>query len=43
MVNNWQIHFSDMEGKPKTYDVAFTCVKGARLLWVDGTAFYKKE
>jgi hypothetical protein len=43
MLNNWQIHFSDMEGKPKTYDVAFTCVKGARVLWVDGTAFHKKE
>jgi hypothetical protein len=43
MKSNWQIHFSDMEGKPKTYDIAFTCVKGARVLWVDGTAYHKKE
>ena len=39
MVNNWQIHFSDMEGKPKTYDVAFTCMKGFRMLWIDGTLY----
>lgn len=43
MVNNWQIRFSDIEGKPKVYDVAFTCIKGARLLWIDGTAYAKKE
>jgi hypothetical protein len=43
MVNNWQIRFSDIEGKPKVYDVLFTCIKGARLLWIDGTAYVKKE
>jgi hypothetical protein len=43
IVNNWQIHFSDMEGKPKTYDIAFSCVKGARILWIDGQAYYTKE
>lgn len=43
MANNWQIHFSDMEGKPKTYTAQFSCVKGGRILWIDGTAFVKQE
>ena len=30
--NNWQVRFSDMEGKPKLYDAFFVCIKGARLL-----------
>ncbi|MBC7903374.1 MAG: hypothetical protein H7Y27_08120 [Gemmatimonadaceae bacterium] len=42
MLNNWQIRFSDMEGKPKTYNVQFTCIKGARVLWIGETAFGKK-
>jgi hypothetical protein len=37
--NNWQIHFSDLEGKPKTYNAFFTCVKGARLLWLEDVAY----
>jgi hypothetical protein len=37
----WQVHFSDLEGKPKTYNVSFSCIKGARVLWIDGTAFGK--
>jgi hypothetical protein len=32
VLNNWQIQFSNMEGKPKKYDVYFSCIKGARLL-----------
>ena len=43
MINNWQVNFSDIEGKPKTYNVQFTCIKGARVLWIDGTGFGKKE
>lgn len=35
----WQIHFSDLEGKPKTYDAFFSCIKGARILWIDGIAY----
>ena len=34
---------SDIEGKPKTYNVQFVCIKGARVLWIDGTGFGKKE
>lgn len=41
--NNWQLSFSDIEGKPKTYDVQFTCIKGARVLWIGSTGFGKKE
>lgn len=34
VVNNWEIYFSDIQGKPKTYSAYFTCIKGARLLWL---------
>jgi hypothetical protein len=43
MVNNWQIYFSNMEGKPKTYNAQFSCIKGSRILWIDGTGFMKAE
>lgn len=32
VLNNWQINFSDIEGKPKKYNAFFSCIKGARLL-----------
>jgi hypothetical protein len=35
MLNDWQIYFSDIEGKPKTYDVYFSCIKGKRILWMN--------
>jgi hypothetical protein len=47
--NNWQINFSEIEGKPKKYNVYFSCIKGARILWLqdtgygDYTAFGKSE
>ena len=34
VLNNWQINFSDIEGKPKTYNAYFSCVKGSRILWI---------
>ncbi|HCM75214.1 MAG TPA: hypothetical protein DIS90_02445 [Cytophagales bacterium] len=37
--NNWQIQFSDLEGKPKTYNAFFSCIKGARLLWLEDSAY----
>ena len=37
--NNWQIHFSDLEGKPKTYNAYFSCIKGTRLLWLEDTGY----
>ena len=43
MIGNWQINFSDLEGKPKTYDVYFSCIKGFRILWIDQQAFARVE
>ena len=37
--NNWQIYFSNLEGKPKTYNAFFSCVKGARILWLEDSAY----
>ena len=37
--NNWQIHFSDLEGKPKTYNAFFSCIKGTRILWLEDGAY----
>ncbi len=34
-VNNWQLYFSEMEGKPKIFDVYFTVLKGKRVLWMN--------
>ena len=39
MPNNWQINFSDMEGKPKTYNAYFSCIKGARVLWLQDVSY----
>lgn len=33
-LNNWQLYFSEMEGKPKTFNAYFSCIKGARVLWM---------
>jgi hypothetical protein len=41
--NNWQVKFSDIEGKPRTYNASFTCIKGARVLWLDDTGFGKAD
>jgi len=37
--NNWQINFSNIEGKPKTYNAFFSCIKGARVLWLEDTRY----
>jgi hypothetical protein len=37
--NNWQIHFSDIEKKARTYNAYFSCIKGARLLWLQDTGY----
>ncbi|MEO7044935.1 MAG: hypothetical protein ABI091_06475 [Ferruginibacter sp.] len=39
----WHIYFSDKEGKPKTYNAFFSCIKGARVLWLDDTGYAKSE
>ncbi|MGZ8557591.1 MAG: hypothetical protein ACXWWC_04640 [Chitinophagaceae bacterium] len=43
VINNWELRLSDIEGKPKTYNVQFVCIKGARVLWIGETGFGKKE
>ena len=37
--NNWQVHFSEIEKKARTYNAYFSCVKGARLLWLQDTGY----
>ena len=39
VLNNWQISFSDIEGKPKKYDAYFACIKGARLLMMNNAEY----
>jgi hypothetical protein len=39
----WQAAFSDIEGKPRTFNAQFSAVKGGRILWLDGKAFGKLE
>jgi hypothetical protein len=41
MTGNWKANFSDIEGKPRTYNVYFSCIKGLRILWLDERAFAK--
>lgn len=41
--DNWHIRFSDIEGKPRTYEAMFSCIKGLRILWLDGKAYAKKD
>ncbi|MDZ7650959.1 MAG: hypothetical protein U5K54_29605 [Cytophagales bacterium] len=39
MPNNWQINFSDLEGKPKTYNAFFSCIKGFRILMLEDAGY----
>lgn len=39
MAGNWQVNFSDIEGKPKKYNAYFSCIKGARVLWLQDTGY----
>ncbi len=39
----WQITFSSIEGKPRTYAAHFSSIKGARVLWLDGKPFGKLQ
>lgn len=38
-LNNWQLYFSDLEGKPKKMDVYFSAIKGGRILWMNDAQF----
>ncbi len=39
MVGNWQIWFSTMQFKAKTYNAYFSCIKGGRVLWLQDTEY----
>lgn len=41
--DNWHLQFSDIEGKSKQYEAMFSCIKGLRILWLDGKPFAKKN
>ena len=43
MNGNWKVNFSNIEGRSRTYDVFFTCIKGLRILWLDGRPFAKVD
>ncbi len=43
MNGNWQIDFSDIEGKRRTFNAYFSCIKGFRILWLDDRAFAKVQ
>lgn len=38
-IGNWQLHFTNIEGKPKTYDVYFTATRGGRVLWMNDAQY----
>jgi len=39
--SNWQVSFSNIQGRVRTYDAYFSAVKGSRILWLDGKPFGK--
>lgn len=41
--STWQVSFSDIEGKPRTFAASFSAVKGGRILLLDGKAFGRLE
>lgn len=41
--DNWHIYFTNIEGKPRTYNAQFCSIKGGRLLVMDGVVFGKVE
>lgn len=43
LASNWQINLSDIEGKPRKYNVHFSCIKGLRILWIENKPFGKVE
>jgi hypothetical protein len=41
LAGNWNIDFSNIDGRRKNYEVRFSCIKGGRILWIDGTPYAK--
>jgi hypothetical protein len=38
-LSNWQVRFSEIEKKPRVYDVYFSVVRGDRILWMKDAAY----
>ena len=43
MDGNWKVNFSDIESKPRSYDVYFSCIKDLRILWIDNKPFARAD
>lgn len=41
--NGWHVTFSDIEGKPRTFDASFSHIKGLKVLWLDSTPYAKAD
>ncbi|NCU05536.1 MAG: hypothetical protein GXC73_16310 [Chitinophagaceae bacterium] len=39
LVGNWQVWCSDIERRPVTYNAYFSCIKGARILWLQDVSY----
>lgn len=39
VTNNWQVYFSEIERKARTYNAYFSCIKGARILWLEDAGY----
>ena len=35
----WQLVFTNIQNKPKTYNVYFSCIKGGRILWLQDAEY----
>lgn len=39
VTSNWQVYFSEIERKARTYNAYFSCIKDARILWLEDTGY----
>lgn len=38
-LNDWQLYFTNIDGKPKTFDAYFSAIKKGRVLWLNDAKF----
>jgi hypothetical protein len=38
-IGNWQVKFSKIQDRPKTYNAYFSCIKGGRVLWMQDVEY----
>lgn len=39
MKGNWQVYFSKIETRPRTYNAYFSCIRGGRVLWLQDVEY----